>query len=70
VFSAARLVVATLSYHTLKKSHLEFILRLSTQGNLDGIIRLLKSVVSALLLKFSSISGIGLRDRWSQRFAI
>jgi len=70
VLSAARLVVATLSYHTLKNSHLEFILRLSTQGNLDAIYRLLKSVGSAQLMKFSSASGIGPRDRLSQRFVM
>ena len=68
VLSAARLVIATLSYHSLKHSQLDFILSLSNQGDLDGIVRLLKSVVSALLLKFASTSGVGPSDRWHRRF--
>jgi len=43
--------------------------RLSTQGELDAIIVLLRRLVSALLLKFSSTSCVGPRGLRPKRFA-
>jgi len=69
VLSAARLVVACLAYHSFKNSHLRLVLRLSVQGDLDEIVVVLRRVVSALLLKFSSTSCIGPRGLWPKLFS-
>jgi len=69
VLSAARLVIACLTYHAVKNSYVHFVRRLSSQGESGEIIVLLRRVVSALLLKFSSTSGIGPRGLWPKRFA-
>ena len=38
VLSAARLMVACLIYHPIKKSYLPFVLHLSAQGELDELV--------------------------------
>ena len=56
-------------WYELDGNGTHFVRRLSSQGELGEINVLLRRVVSALLLKFSSTSGIGPRELWPRRFA-
>jgi len=70
VLSAARLVVESWTYHSIKNSHLGFLLRLSAAEILVGIKALVQSNVSAQVLKFSSTARIGPRCRRADPFSI
>jgi len=68
VLSAARLVVASTTFHTLRNSSLRALLHFSVQGELNQIQLLIRRAVSAHLLKFSTTAGVGPFGAWAKRF--
>jgi len=66
--SAARLVVASATFHTLRNSSLRVLLRFSVQGELNQIKLLIRRAVLAHLLIFLTTAGVGPSGAWAKRF--
>jgi len=70
VFSAARLVVASATFHTLRNYSLRAFLRFSVQGELNQIQLLIRRTVSAHLLIFLTTAGVGPGGACAKRFLL
>jgi len=65
---AARVAIASLLYHACKNAHLPFLRRLAFAGEIERLQLFVCALAAALVVKISSLPGVGPREAWSKPF--